>query len=177
MLQDTEAIQLSASDIDYLRFIYRKKRRMWYIGLGGISGLMLRAFWTPVLAWLSWQLNPEPYKYRYAFQDKIAAVPYITGLFVLAFALTFSWLYRRKIMPLKKDITACSGLIIRKQIIRKTMIPATGRYFFYFDDLKMPYKEVTSLEYARYDTGAYFPFLVSAHSGIQVDGFGNYELL
>jgi hypothetical protein len=94
---------------------------------------------------------------------------------IIITALVYS--YFKHIRPLQKDIKQKAGIIVKKQIIRKTYFEHTKKYYFFFQDLKIPNKEVSEKDFNSYLESDYYPFLIGTHSGIQLDEFANFTFL
>lgn len=160
--------ELGEDNITQLQEIYDRKQRFVLRCMGGAVTLWLLTYY---------RLFPLFYEafsngaWKRLHQHPLLLVLFVVvgGILLLIVLLGASW-YVRDVYWLRKDIQERSGVYVAKEIIRKS-IPYTARYFFFFDDLKMPHVEVDQETYYRYAEGEIFWILRSTHARIVLGEF------
>ncbi len=99
------------------------------------------------------------------------------GIVILSVIVVILVLFFLRLNPIKKDINEKSGVINIHKIIRKTNFSYANKYYFFFEDIKFPNKEVTENEFKRFSINDNYGIPIAKHSKIIVDGFMNYKLL
>lgn len=171
-----EEVILTNEQIILLKEIYTKRGRFLIS-----AGLGMLLFWAQTykdvlrICYEVYFVYPKGVFRVEAYQEINVAITVCSLILILILGF-FIYSTTKKILPLRRDIKTKSGLLISKQIVRKSR-PYLGKCFFFFDDLKTPYKEVNVEDYYNYQPGELYPFLVSKESKIQIDNFKNYELI
>ncbi len=152
-----QTFELSDEQVAMLNHIYGRRRNVL---IGTLSAL-------PVLI----------YRLSDNESSAIRLFQIVNILLILVVVAVVFFLLWYRLHPVKKDIKNRTGVYVPITIQRKDLFPYVNKYFFYFDDIKFPNKEVTESEFAQYNEGDVYPIPLAENSGIVVDGFMNYNLL
>jgi hypothetical protein len=97
--------------------------------------------------------------------------------FVLLFYAALYYLYRKRVLPIKKDIQQKIGFNLPLQIVRKSAFEPVQRYFLFFDHEKYPNKEVSYEEYLQYPEASFYNLPIAKESKLVLDHFCNFDVL
>lgn len=169
-------IKLSNAELSLLNSLLKKKTR--FISSAGLGTFIL---WLSALKYrliLYYQVffingiqNIVPEKRTSIYVGVSTCLLLLIG--IIAF---FIYLANKNIIPLRNDIRNQSGSLVSMTIERKSK-PYAGRYFLFFDDLLIPYKEVNAADYYAYQVGQDYPFRISKDAHIQLGEFWNCKLI
>lgn len=82
--------------------------------------------------------------------DQVNFVDYIFLFLVVGLLVLIAILYYNKVWKIKQDIHNLAGYFLLKKIVGKSYFEHVNTYFIFFDDVKMPNKEVSLNEYQSY---------------------------
>lgn len=169
-------VQLNTEQVNLLKQLLHKRFRIFIAGFLGCHIFWLKISYNIIQLWyllhFRYGINAVEYKtYEKVNNSFIASMIFL--LFLLSY---FLHLTLKKIVPLYKDINHKAGMVLQSKIIRKS-IPYNNRCFLFFDDLKIPYKEVDFNTYYSYQVGEFYPILKSKYSETHIDEYLNIPLL
>ncbi len=167
-------VELQDNHIDYLQQILAKKHKVLW--RGGLLYIFITTLYN-VPRILNWVHIRTKDKDLLIVPERINIFLIIHIMLELIIISGLMYGFFVHIRPLQKDVKNKSGMIVQKQIVRKSFFEHTNEYYFFFDDFKIPNKEVSQLDYSKYGLGDTYLFLIATNSGIQIDGFANYTLL
>lgn len=170
------AVHLKIEQVNLLKHLLQKRLRIFIAGFVGCHFFWLRFSYKDIELWyllhFRYGINAVEFKtYERVNNSFIASVIFL--IFLLGY---FIFLLQKKVIPLYKDVKHKTGVIVQNQIVRKS-IPYNNRYFFFFDDLKISYKEVDMSTYYSYRVGDFYPILKSKYSETHIDEYLNIPLL
>ena len=170
-------ISLNHEQIKLLQTLLKKRFRIFLFGILGTGYCLFKA--NLLYYWKMWYEIHVLKNFAFAskeFLEKVNWYVYSSTLFIAGLAFYFLQILFKQVLPLYKDTKKQIGMIIPMQIVRKS-IPYHNRCFFYFDDLKIPYKEVNQDTYYSCKTGEFYPVLISKFSKTHIDEYLNIPLL
>jgi hypothetical protein len=133
---------------------------------------LLGATFTAFPIFLMFSLKKADFNEEY----KNEVVNYTNAFIILILLLSFALIWFKKVRPIRRDIKLRSGIFESRIIIRKTAFEHVHKYFIFFDDPKLPSKEVLYEEFNQLNEGDAYQVPLSKHSRLILDGFMNFEL-
>lgn len=176
MSDQLNRVLLSDEQNKVLHLLLQKRSRLFILGLLGVLFIWFRISLPIFVSWYGLHFF---YPEFYFDKDAVEKINwgFISSLIMLAgFFLFFGRILFRRIIPVYKDYKHKSGVYVPMEIMRKS-IPYHNRCFFFFDDLKIPYKETDPATYYHYQPGDKINVLMGEHSRTHIDEYLNIPVL
>jgi hypothetical protein len=157
---------LDDEQIKMLISIYDKRKRLFYQVMLSFPALFLVGLFQ--IQRIFRKLPSGGYEFGLGGAIYIIFCLLVFGTMVLLFIL--------KLRPVTKDLKDRLGVYIDRVVISKSHFQHVGTYFLFFDDAKLPNKEVSRVEFEKFSVGDVYSVPMSKHSKIVLDGFMNYDL-
>lgn len=168
-------IVLNGDESNLLRHLLVKRLRIFIAACIGMVFCWLQAAYSNTRNWYLLHFVIGTGAIDDKWMEKIDNYFWASVILLIVLIGYFIHVLFRKIVPLHKDIRQLKGVCIPMQIKRKSM-PYDGRHFFFFDDLKIPHKEVDYDVYYQYSVGDMFVIVLAKYSRTLIDEYMNIPL-